>query len=67
MGVASFFLDFNFAMDGGRVESLDFSDAYTEYGAAAIPATAPLALRNRRLEIIIPPSNEKPENDNPPL
>jgi hypothetical protein len=57
MGVASFFLDFSCARDGGRAEPGQLSavaDASREEDAAATPATA-LPSRNRRREIMKPP------------
>jgi hypothetical protein len=60
MGVASLFFDFKCEMEGGRAESLDLSEARNDPGAAAMAAATLLALRNRRLEIIIPPRSNNP-------
>jgi hypothetical protein len=57
MGVASLFLDFSCARDGGRVEPGQLSaaaDASKEGDAARTPATVPPTSRNRRREIMKP-------------
>jgi hypothetical protein len=61
MGLASLFLDFKLAIDGGRGEPGRLSaaeDASREGDAAATPATVPPTSRNRRREIMKPPGSK---------
>jgi hypothetical protein len=54
MGVASLFLDFSCAIEGGREVAFDFSDACDRWLVAATLVATALAVRNLRREIIDP-------------
>jgi hypothetical protein len=54
MGVASLFLDFSCAIEGGREVAFDFSDARDRWLVAATLVATALAVRNLRREIIDP-------------
>jgi hypothetical protein len=62
IGFASPFRDFNPAIDGGSEASSNFSvlvDASRGHAVAATPAATPLALMNRRREIMNAPRWKK--------